>query len=55
MRSGNSSEMYLNTEALPKAQAMPTTNISAVNTQALRPMWKVAGPLTVCTVKSVGG
>ncbi|MCY1181093.1 hypothetical protein D9M73_215780 [compost metagenome] len=55
MRSGNSSEMYLNTEALPKAQEMPMTNISAVNIQALRPMWKVRGPSTVCTVKSVCG
>jgi hypothetical protein len=27
---GYSSEMYLNTEALPKAQAMPRTNTSAV-------------------------
>ncbi|MNR50556.1 hypothetical protein D3C85_1700880 [compost metagenome] len=55
MRSGNSLEMYLNTEALPNAQAMPMTNSSTVNTQALRPMWKVRGPSTVCTVKSVCG
>ena len=32
-----SSEMYLNTEALPTAQAMPITNISAVKTQTLSP------------------
>jgi len=29
---GNSSEMYLNTDALPNAHAIPMMNISAVNT-----------------------
>src|SRR5690606_32457766 len=52
---GYSSEMYLNTEALPNAQAMPTTNISAVNTHSLRPRWKVVGPLTVWMVNAVCG
>src|SRR5690606_39660961 len=38
MSSGYSSEMYLNTEALPNAQATPTMNSRAVNIQAFRPM-----------------
>src|SRR5512139_669333 len=50
---GNSSEMYLNTEALPNAHAMPITNISAVNVQTLSPTWKETGPLVVMTVISV--
>src|SRR5512139_3404977 len=50
---GNSSEMYLNTDALPNAQAMPMTNISAVNDQTLSPTWKVFGPSTVAMVMSV--
>ena len=53
--SGNSFEMYLNTEALPKAKAMPMTNSSTVNSTGLRPMWKLCGPLTVWITRSVGG
>ena len=47
--------MYLNTDALPKAHATPRTKISAVNSQMLRPTWKVFGPFTVMIVKSVCG
>ena len=46
---------YLKTLALPKAQATPSTAISAVNAYTFRPMWKVVGPFTVRTVKSVCG
>src|SRR5690606_6985893 len=55
MSSGYSSEMYLNTEALPNAQATPTMNSRAVNIQAFRPMLNVFGPLTVRTLNSVCG
>ena len=42
-------------DALPKAQATPITNISAVNVYTLWPMWKVCGPEVVRIVKSVCG
>src|SRR5574338_652161 len=51
----NSLEMYLKTEALPKAQDTPTTDIRAVNTQGLRAMSKVRGAATVGTVNWVCG
>src|SRR5437762_8511980 len=47
--------MYLNTDALPNAHAMPSTNISAVNNHTLSPTWNVFGPSIVSTVKSVCG
>ena len=47
--------MYLKTDALPNAQAMPRMNISAVNAQTLRPTWNVFGPSTVVIVMSVCG
>ncbi|MNL59346.1 hypothetical protein D3C87_1830630 [compost metagenome] len=47
--------MYLKTEALPNAKAMPMTNSSTVNSAGLRPMWKSTGPLIVCTCSWVWG
>src|SRR6185369_7163281 len=44
--------MYLKVLALPKAQAMPRMNISAVNTYTFKPRLKVLGPLTVRKVTS---
>ena len=45
----------MKTEALPIAKATPIVNKMMVNTVGVRPMWKVFGPVTVCTVKSVCG
>src|SRR5262252_5685346 len=55
MLSWKSSPMYLNTDALPNAQATPIRNMRKVNIQTFKPMWKVAGPLTVVIVMSVCG
>src|SRR3569833_4324349 len=55
MLSGYSSEMYLNTEALPNAQHRPSTNSSTVNTQTLRPMCSANSPLVVWITMSVCG
>src|SRR3990167_2302299 len=44
--------MYLKTLALPKAQAMPRMNISAVKTYTFKPRLKLLGPLTVMKVTS---
>src|SRR5580765_5390980 len=47
MFAGYSSEMYLNTDALPNANAMPSTKMIVVNSHTLRPMWNDFGPSTV--------
>src|SRR5579872_5542844 len=47
--------MYLNTDALPIAKAMPIVNISAVNDHGPSPMLIDFGPPTVCRVTVVGG
>jgi hypothetical protein len=47
--------MYLKTLALPKAQAMPRMNISAVNSIDVQADVEGRGPLTVRIVKSVCG
>ncbi|MCY1251758.1 hypothetical protein D9M72_655760 [compost metagenome] len=48
-------EMNLNTEALPMAKAMPTTNSRMVNTVGVSAMRKPCGPPVVWMMKSVCG
>src|SRR5690606_13482750 len=47
--------MYLNTDALPIAQATPMTNMSVVNIQASRPMCRLRPPRVVLMTRSVCG
>src|SRR3990172_5676286 len=55
MLSEYSSEMYLNTEALPTDHVTPITNISVVNAQTLSPICMVKSPLAVLITKSACG